>query len=159
VTADASAAIDAGQAPEAGGGAPGLPTSCDELAAGGNPDALVDFQWEWDPSCGQFMCWTTFRIENGCDITMQSGLNPNPKHQAATLSASECAAARAWVTNPSFLDVLRTGKGCTGGTLPEAFELTLKTEEPRFKTWGCAEPTVALERTCLHALIDQHFTP
>ena len=73
------------------------------------------------------------------------------------MPASVCQAARGWVTNARFLDVLRAGAGCSGGTLPEAFELTLTTEQPRWKTWGCDEPTVALERSCLRALLDQSF--
>jgi hypothetical protein len=130
-----------------GGGA--APTSCDELAAGGAPEQLVDFSWnQMAGSCPSSACEIIVAIKDGCSLMVQI----ENASKTIAMGAADCAAARGWVTNARFLDVIRNGTGCAGGSTPESFELTLMQDAPRRKTWGCDEPTVALERQCLTGL-------
>jgi hypothetical protein len=125
------------------------PLSCDELAAGGAPDQLVDFSWsQQSGSCPSSACEIFVGIKDGCALSVQI----EDVSKTIAMSAADCAAARGWVTNARFLDVIRNGTGCAGGAMPESFELTLLQEQPGRKTWGCDEPTVDLERQCLTVL-------
>ena len=147
------ASVDGGAGPEVTPSA--APRSCEELAAGGEPDALVDFEWEEQTgTCSGSSCWTYVFIETGCSLRVQR----DDTEKTFVMTAADCAAARGCATNARFLDVIRNGTGCSDGATPESFELTLvQGDGPRRKTWGCAEPTVALERTCLGALADRVY--
>jgi hypothetical protein len=163
--ADAGAAI--GVAPtssaEAGVGtgvdgnaAPAAPPSCAALASGGAPASLDNFTWGHQIAPGQGSdVWDFVWIENGCTIRYQH----TNAMRSATLAVGDCA-ARAWVTNQAFLDVLRTGAGCPylDGSATETFELMLTTEgRVARKTYLCDEPTVSAERACLADLVKRLF--
>jgi hypothetical protein len=157
VEAGAVAVAEAGvAAAEAGVVSSPVPSSCDELAAGGAPDQLVDFTWQQQTgTCSGSACWTYVYIQMGCTLSVQrDNVIENFK-----LGPADCAAARGWATNARFLDVLRNGTGCADGTNPESFELTLTGDAPRRKTWGCDEPVVDLERKCFGALAERFYPP
>jgi hypothetical protein len=164
--ADAGAAIavaptisvDAGVAPGVdGGAAPAASPSCAALASGGAPATLDNFTWGHQIAPGQGSdVWDFVSIENGCTMRYQH----TNAMRMATLSVGDCAAARAWVTNAAFLDVLRTGAGCPylNGNTTETFEVML-TPEGRVarKTYLCDEPTVSAERACLADVVKRLF--
>jgi hypothetical protein len=140
-----------------GGAAPAAPPSCAALASGGAPATLDNFTWGHQIAPGQGSdVWDFVWIENGCTMRYQH----TNAMRTATLAADDCAAARAWVTNAAFLDVLRTGAGCPylDGNATETFELMLTTEgRVARKTYLCDEPTVSAERACLADLVKRLF--
>jgi hypothetical protein len=151
----ATSPAGAGASPNASGS----PKTCDELAAGGVPEALTSFLWEWDPGCGPNACSTSLSIERGCNLRIQRQTPGKADGATAEMADAECRAARAWVTNALFLQVLRDGTGCEMGKLAESFAVTLGGGTTSRKTWDCSEPTVALARSCLQGLVDRHFPP
>jgi len=149
-------ATDVSASPEGGVVVAGFPHTCDELAAGGSPDQLVDFAWyEQTGTCSSSACSTYVSIEEGCMLMVQR----NDLMKTFAMSPADCAAARGWATNPLFVDVIRNGTGCADGMTPESFELTLTQDAPRRKTWGCDEPVVDLERACFNALAGRYDPP
>ena len=147
---------DAGVGAAEAGVVTAVPTTCDELAAGGAPGQLVDFMWERQTgTCSSSACWTYVTIEKGCTASVQR----NDSKKIFDLSAADCDAAQGWATNALFLDVIRNGTGCSMGNVPESFELTLAQDAPRRKTWDCDAPVVVLERACLGALADRLSPP
>jgi hypothetical protein len=143
----------------AGATAPaGLPSSCAALARGGAPDSFVDFTWgnQVAPGSGSDV-WDFVSIDTRCAMGYQH-MNAT---RTATLTGDDCAAARAWVTNAAFLDVLRTGANCPylDGNATETFEVTLSPEgRVARKTYKCDEPTVSAERACLSDLVKRAFS-
>jgi hypothetical protein len=139
--------------------------TCAALAAGGKPDLLTDFQWQYEvPTTGPYnLPYDTVKIDNGCALTYQKTIMPPaPKAttRTVTMGAGDCADARGWATNARFLEVLRTGDGCPygEGNPGDVFELTL-TNEGRVarKTYLCPEPTLEAVRACLRPLVARLF--
>jgi hypothetical protein len=131
--------------------------SCAGLAAAGAPDTLIDFFWSNQVAPGQSSrVWDDLWIEQGCQLRFQH----DDAQRTTTMSAGDCASARAWVTNARVLEVLRTGSGCPygDGNPTETLELTL-TDEGRVarKTYKCPEPTLEVLRACLQPLVDRYF--
>lgn len=160
-----AAPAETGAAADAGGAeAPAL-LSCPELAAGGKPDRLQDFQWMIQTSFNQAF-YDTVTIAGGCKMTYvhnvmgAPGKPPQSSTQSVTMAAADCAAARGWTTNARFLEVLRTGENCPfgPGNPGDIFDLTL-TDEGRVarKTYLCPEPTVEAVRACLRPLVARLF--
>jgi hypothetical protein len=133
------------------------PSSCEGLAAAGAPDTLVDFFWSDQVAPGQSSrVWDDLWIEQGCQLRFQH----EDAQRTTTMSAGDCASARAWATNARVLEVLRTGVGCPygDGNATETLELTL-TDQGRVarKTYKCPEPTLEVLRACLRPLVDRYF--
>jgi hypothetical protein len=137
--------------------------SCAELAAGGKADRLKTFQWMIQTSFNQAL-YDTVTIDGGCKLTYQyevmTPTAPKSTTQTTTMSPDDCAAARAWVTNARFLQVLDTGENCPfgPGNPGDVFDLTL-TDVGRVarKTYLCPEPTVEAVRACLRPLVARLF--
>jgi hypothetical protein len=143
----------------------GAPLTCASLAAGGTPNRLQDFQWQYQVAyVGPYNApYDTVTIANGCVLTYQRTIMPPaPKSttQMVTMNTADCADARGWATNARFLEVLRTGDHCpTGDGNPgDVFDLTL-TDEGRVarKTFLCPEPTLEAVRACLRPLVARLF--
>jgi hypothetical protein len=163
----------AGSAAGAGGGAggaggagtggaagnPGPPDpvvlpECQALAAAGSPDSLRQFNWDVAaPGCsGSPVCFTTVVIDD-CSVYIQGTAgNPAPG-QIFDLSAQDCRAARSWVSSSWFVEVLRTGSGCTPTARGEAWVVGLSPNYVFTSTNFCPEPTVQSVRTCLGGLL------
>jgi hypothetical protein len=139
--------------------------SCDELAAGGMPDRLSDFQWMIQTSFNQAF-YDTVTFDSTCKLSYQAftmgppNMPPGSTTRGAMMLSGDCAAARSWATNERFLQVLRTGDNCPygPGNPGDLFDLTL-TGEGRVarKTYLCSEPTVEAVRVCLRALVARYF--
>jgi hypothetical protein len=133
------------------------PASCAALAAAGAPDTLVDFFWSNQVAPGQSSReWDDLWLEQGCQLRFQH----EDAQRTTTMSAGDCASARAWATNARVLEVLRTGSGCPygDGNATETLELTLSDEgRVARKTYKCPEPTLEVLRACLRPLVDRYF--
>jgi hypothetical protein len=160
-----SGPAETGAAADAGGAEAAVLLSCPELAAGGEPDRLTDFQWMIQTSFSQAY-YDTVTIDGGCKMTYvhivmgPPGMPVHTSTRNVTMAAADCAAARGWTTNARFLEVLRTGENCPAGpgNPGDVFDLTL-TDEGRVarKTYLCPEPTVEAVRACLRPLIARLF--
>jgi hypothetical protein len=144
--------------------------SCAAVAAGGQPDGLKGFQW-------QYMVGTldknnrpydSVTIDSGCVLTYQ---RTNPPLDApptmrtsttrdVTMTPADCAAARGWATNARFLSVLETGDGCPygPGNPDDLFEVDLTDGSVLGrKTYLCPEPTLDAVRACMSGLVTRLF--
>jgi hypothetical protein len=130
-------------------------TDCPSLAAGGAPETLVDFEWERQVRpCSSSACTDFVWLDKNCELRLQR----DNATRARPLFAEDCAAARAWVTNAAFLDVLRAGTGCERTSNVEVFYETLQSgEQPRYKTFDCPNPVVDVLRACLGDLVARSF--
>jgi hypothetical protein len=151
-------------APDAGKTAePPAPAAvdCAGLAAGGTSDDVDGFVWQRQVADGQSSAaYDYVSLGYGCGLKYQHDNDA----RVVTMDAADCAASHGWATNARFLEVLRTGDGCSippdllAKNATESFEVYLPGgDQPRRKTYGCAEPTLDLERACFRALVDRLF--
>jgi hypothetical protein len=156
LVAEAGAEPD-GSAPAVTPADPTPQISCEGLAAGGAPANLSSFEWQRQVADGpgsdaQDFVW----IEKDCLIRYQH----KNAQRMATMASAECTAARAWVTNAAFLEVLRTGASCVygPGNPDEVFAVVLVDGVGAGrKIYGCREPALQAVRACLQPLVDRLF--
>jgi hypothetical protein len=151
-------AAAAAEAPVVVAGEPAPQVSCVTLAAGGAPDSLDDFTWQRQVRDGPGSdAWDFVWIEKGCVMRHQH----ENVELTVTMAPADCTAARAWVTNARFLDVVRTGAGCDlslPGNPDEVFEINLPDEGMiGRKFYRCYDPYLGAVRACLQPLVDRLF--
>jgi hypothetical protein len=174
IGADGGAGGATGRDPVQDGGAVdrGTPVSCAALAAGGKPDLLKDFLWQYMvgalDSNSNNRPYDSVAIDSGCVLTYHQNDVPLDAGSAyrttldrhVTMNATDCTAARSWATNARFISVLDTGDGCPygPGNPEDLFEITMTDGTPhRRKTYLCPEPTLDGVRACVSDLVARLF--
>jgi len=170
IVVDAGSATPTTPATDGGAAEHRQTISCAELAAGGKPTQLRDFQWQYKvgPLDSNNWPYDTVAIAHDCDLVYQK---TNPPLDAppvmrtsttrnVTMNPTDCTAARSWATNARFLSVLDTGDGCPygPGNHDDLFESDLiDGTSHRRKTYLCPEPTLDAVRACVSDLATRLF--